>query len=206
MEVNMEPVIVEADEEEKKRRQEEAHTSKWWYARRSPMFLDSILRIGDHALELVSPYIKNGYLVADLGCGWGYYAFALADLVGPEGKIYAVDLGKNVIQSIQKKIDRSGHRNIEARVSSASELGFIKDRSIDFVFANGLLCAMKYDRLLAVNEIKRILKLSGMAYITGGGPPLGYGDRFEWENIIKGFVVERGGSYKECWALVSLVQ
>ncbi|MCL4559316.1 MAG: class I SAM-dependent methyltransferase [Chloroflexi bacterium] len=202
----MDVEAVEPGEEETVRRQEEARTSHWWFSKRGPKFLSPIFRLMDPALQRVKPYIKKGQVVVDLGCGWGYDAFELSDLVGPEGKVYAVDLGKNAIQSIQKKIDRSGRRNIEACASSASELGFIKDRSIDFVFANGLLCAMKYYRPLAVDEIKRILKLSGKAYLTGGGPPFGYLDQAEWENIMQGFNVERGGSYKENWAVVSLTQ
>ncbi len=198
--------IVDLEQDEKIMKQEEGRTTHWWFSRRWPKFLAPILQLIDPSLQRVSPHIKRGQVVVDLGCGWGRFAFALADLVGPEGKVYAVDLGKNAIQSIQKKIDRRHCRNIETHNSSASELGFIMDRSIDFVFANGLLCAMKYYRPLVVNEIKRILKLSGKAYLTGGGPPWGYVDQVEWDNMLKGFKVEQGGSFKESWALVSLIE
>jgi ubiquinone/menaquinone biosynthesis C-methylase UbiE len=42
-------------------------------------------------------YVKRGQVVADLGCGSGYYALALAGCVGPEGRVYAVDLNKRAI-------------------------------------------------------------------------------------------------------------
>ena len=66
---------------------------------------------------------------------------------------------------------------------------------------------MAYDRQLSVNEIKRILKAKGQAYLSlGAGPPLGFVDQAEWEKILKEFRVEQGGSYKEKWAVVSVKQ
>jgi len=36
-------------------------------------------------------------VVADLGCGPGYYTLPLAESVGPEGRVYAVDMNEGVI-------------------------------------------------------------------------------------------------------------
>ena len=64
---------------------------------------------------------------------------------------------------------------------------------------------MATDRQLSVKEMKRILKPDGQIYMSlGAGPPFGYVDKAEWEQILKGFVVQRGGSYREKWAAVSL--
>ncbi len=64
---------------------------------------------------------------------------------------------------------------------------------------------MATDRQLSVTEMKRILKSNGQIYMSlGAGPPFGYVDKTEWEKILQGFTVQRGGSYKEKWALVSL--
>jgi len=89
--------------------------------------------------RLVEPYVKKGQVVADLGCGPGYYTLVLAKNVGPEGKIYAVDLDKKCIQALEKKAAKAGYHNIEAHASSAADLSFIKDKSVDFILANGLL-------------------------------------------------------------------
>ena len=90
--------------------------------------------------KLIGPnVIKNGQVVADFGSASGYFTFALADSVGPEGKVYAVDMNKKMIRALEKKIEKGGYDNIEAYASSAADLSFIKDRSVDFVFASGLL-------------------------------------------------------------------
>ncbi len=97
-----------------------------------------IARIFDPPEKLIKPFVKKGQVVVDLGCATGYYALALADSVGPEGKVYAVDKNKKSIRALEKKVDKGGYRNIEPHASSAADLSFIKDKSVDFVFANTL--------------------------------------------------------------------
>ena len=116
-----------------------SQASGWLFLRRPPAILDPIRRLYEPPQRLIGPYVKNGQAVADLGCGSGYYTLPLAELVGPEGKVYAVDLGKTSIRTLDKRAKKGGYHNIEAHASSASDLSFIKDRSVDFVFANGLL-------------------------------------------------------------------
>ena len=66
---------------------------------------------------------------------------------------------------------------------------------------------MADNRQLSVNEMKRILKTTGQAFLSlGAGPPFGFVDQTEWETILEGFRVEQGGSYKEKWAVVSVKQ
>jgi ubiquinone/menaquinone biosynthesis C-methylase UbiE len=98
-----------------------------------------IVRKFDPPEKLVEPFVKKGQVVADLGCATGYYAIAMADSVGPEGKVYAVDKNKKSIRVLEKKIEKDDYRNIEAHASSAADLSFIKDRTVDFVFAITLL-------------------------------------------------------------------
>ncbi len=187
------------------REREEARTAHWLFSRRGPRFLQVLFHLGDQSIQRISPFIQKGQVVADLGCGWGQDAVRLAGLVGPTGKVYAVDLGKNAIQSIKKEVEKNGLHNIYAHVASAACLDFIQDASIDFVFTNGLLCSMAVDRSLAVSEIKRILKPNGMAYLSLGMPaPFGYVNQAEWEQIVGGFTLMKGGSYKELWALVKV--
>ena len=64
---------------------------------------------------------------------------------------------------------------------------------------------MSENRQLSVNEMKRILKSKGKAFLSlGAGPPLGLVDKPEWEQILAQFTVEQGGSFKGKWAVVSL--
>jgi hypothetical protein len=66
---------------------------------------------------------------------------------------------------------------------------------------------MPYDRQLSVSEMKRVLKPTGLAYLSlGAHPPIGFLDQEEWKEMIKGFRVEKWGNFKDYRALVSLKQ
>ena len=101
--------------------------------------MEPISKLVEPPQRLIEPYVKKGQIVADLGCGRGYYSLALAELVGRDGKVYAVDLDKENIRTLKKRADKAGYHNIEAHAATAANLGFIKDKSVDFILANGLL-------------------------------------------------------------------
>jgi ubiquinone/menaquinone biosynthesis C-methylase UbiE len=143
-------------------------------------------------------YVKKGQVVADLGCGPGFYTLALADCAGSEGKVYAVDTDEKVIQALEKKLEKGSYNNIETHASSASDLNFIKDGSVDFVLAPQQLES-------AVREMKRILKPKGQAYLSAAKGWGSYMNEEKWNKILEGFRVERSGDpmIGDRWALVS---
>ena len=166
--------------------------------------LNPISRLFENRQSSIEPYVRKGQVVADLGCNTGHYTFALAECVGPEGRVYAVDLKEDYVRALEKRVDELGYRNIEFHACSASDLSFIRDELVDFVLANGLLCNMAEQRQPAVKEINRILKPTGKAYLSlGSPPPLGFVDRAEWEKILERFIVERRGGVLQKWAVVS---
>ena len=88
-------------------------------------------------------------------------------------------------------------------------MSFIKDGSVDFVLANGLLCSMapQYHEL-TVNEIKRVLKPKGRAYLSSARGFYSYMNKAEWDKILVGFKVEQRGDgfswIADRWAMVSI--
>jgi SAM-dependent methyltransferase len=176
--------------------------------KRFPLFgLDNPLRrlFGDP--RKYCSYVKQDQTVADLGCGPGFYTFALAESVGPKGRVYAVDSDEQAIRAVERKVGKRKYHNIEAHASSAADLSFIEDNSVDFVVADGLLCSMApQDHESAVSEMKRILKPAGKAFLQVAKGFLSYVDKAEWEGILGGFTVERRSSeslLEDRWALVS---
>lgn len=90
--------------------------------------------------------------------------------------------------------------------STAADIAFIADESVNFVYANGLLCSMAFERQLTLSEIRRIIKPTGKIYLSlGATPPMGYVDEEEWNATIEQFNLIQGGSYKQRWALVSVI-
>src|ERR1051325_543982 len=56
--------------------------------------------------------VKEGDVVADLGAGTGYHAVRLSKLVGAKGKVYAVDIQKEMIALMQKRFEREKIANV----------------------------------------------------------------------------------------------
>jgi arsenite methyltransferase len=65
--------------------------------------------------------LKPGSVVADAGCGKGYFTFHLADRVGPQGKVYAVDVKKDIIAYLRREAEAKKLSQIEAVVSTADD-------------------------------------------------------------------------------------
>ena len=181
-----------------------------------PIIMDNGLRrLFFPPMNLVSKYVLAGQVVADLGSGPGYFTLPIAKVVSGasgtrnEGRVYAVDFDAKSIEKLKKKAVKHGYAEIiEARVSSASNVDFIPSDSVDFVFANGLLCCMT-DHLGAVGEINRILKSDGTAYLSIS-KNLRRSDprtvvKEEWKRLLsKNFkVLKEGEEFFNRWALVS---
>src|SRR5487761_541885 len=52
---------------------------------------------------LVALGLKKGMVVADLGCGYGTFVIAAAQIVGKKGKVYALDIDTRMLHAVTKK-------------------------------------------------------------------------------------------------------
>ena len=57
--------------------------------------------------------LKDGDVVADVGCGSGWFSRRMAKTVGPRGKIYAVDIQPEMLDLVRKAAQTDGLTNIE---------------------------------------------------------------------------------------------
>ena len=58
------------------------------------------------SLMLESLDIKKGEVIADVGCGSGYFTYKFANLVGSEGKVYATEINKDALSYVEDIRDR----------------------------------------------------------------------------------------------------
>jgi ubiquinone/menaquinone biosynthesis C-methylase UbiE len=57
--------------------------------------------------------LKPGMVVADVGAGSGYFSFSMAEKVGPKGKVLAVDIQKEMLTIIRKRMKAKKVTNVE---------------------------------------------------------------------------------------------
>ncbi len=58
-------------------------------------------------------HLHAGSSVADIGAGPGYFTFRMADRVGAEGKVYAVDLDRSTLRDLKQKTADAGLKQVE---------------------------------------------------------------------------------------------
>jgi len=103
--------------------------------------------------------ILPGFQVADLGAGSGSYTIAAAKLVGEDGRVYAVDIQKELLSGIKNEAERRHLFNVEVIWGDVEKPGgtLLADSSIDIVIASNILFQTE-NKNSFLNEIKRILK------------------------------------------------
>jgi len=119
--------------------------------------------------------LEKGDHVADFGAGHGYFTIPMARAVGGNGKIYAIDIQKSVLDIIRAKAKVEHLLNIEPIWADLDELGGsrLKDKFIDLVVvANILFQAEKKDALM--REAYRVLREKGKMAVV------------EWEALTAG--------------------
>ncbi|HEX7085824.1 MAG TPA: class I SAM-dependent methyltransferase [Vicinamibacterales bacterium] len=58
--------------------------------------------------------IKAGEVIADIGAGSGYFTVRLAHHVGPEGRVYAVDVSPDMLRHLNRRVRDLGLRNVSS--------------------------------------------------------------------------------------------
>lgn len=56
--------------------------------------------------------LRPGQVACDVGAGPGYFALRLARAVGPQGRVFAVDVEPKILDALRERIAESGLRNV----------------------------------------------------------------------------------------------
>jgi SAM-dependent methyltransferase len=111
--------------------------------------VENVVRRGD---------LKPGQRVLDLGTGTGAVAAMAARLVGPAGKVTAVDISPDMLTLARRRLVESG-ADVDFRKGRAEQLP-VDDRAVDVLLAS-LSLMYAIDRAAAAREMKRVLRPGG---------------------------------------------
>ncbi len=106
--------------------------------------------------------VTNGMSVADFGSGAGYFTVQLASIVGRAGKVYAIDVRKDLLEVLEGYIKPNGMFQVttvccDLETEKGSE---IEDSSLDFVLCANILNQVDNPEII-ITEASRILKKNG---------------------------------------------
>jgi ubiquinone/menaquinone biosynthesis C-methylase UbiE len=146
--------------------------------------------------------LKPGMKVADIGAGTGLFTLPFANAVGPEGKVYAVEIAKNFLRHIRARAEKANVETVLCTVRSVElpegsiDLAFICDVYHHFEFPQASLAslhrALKPGGEIVLIDFKRIPGESSdfvMGHVRAGQ------EVFESEVMAAGF--EKVGEVKD---------
>lgn len=87
-------------------------------------------------LALLAP--RRGERIADVGCGQGTWSVVLAKAVGPQGRVFAIDIDPDAVAAARALAQREQVKNMEVRLSLPDDPG-LEPESVDAIFLNDVI-------------------------------------------------------------------
>jgi ubiquinone/menaquinone biosynthesis C-methylase UbiE len=132
--------------------------------------------------------IAEGDIVADLGAASGWFTIRLARRVGPNGRVYAEDIQREMVEVIKRRLPRENVKNVE------TSLGTADDPKLPIGQLDAVLMVYAYHEMerpvLLLRNAARALKPDGRLGIVeftkdGGGPGPPMDERVDPERVIR---------------------
>jgi ubiquinone/menaquinone biosynthesis C-methylase UbiE len=132
--------------------------------------------------------IGDGSRVGDIGAGGGWFTIRLARRVGPNGLVYAEDIQRQMIEAIERRVQREGLLNVRTVLGTASDPR-LPPGELDAVLIVDAYHEVE-DPITLLRNLARSLKPNGRIGIVdfkqeGGGPGPPIEERVDPETIIK---------------------
>jgi SAM-dependent methyltransferase len=132
--------------------------------------------------------IGDGSVVADLGAGGGWFTVRLAKRVGPNGLVYAEDIQPQMIEAIQRRVQREGLMNVRP-VLGAADHPALPQGQLDAALMVDTLHEVVDARPL-LSQVRFALKAGGRLGIVeyrtdGGGPGPSPDERMPSQQVIR---------------------
>jgi ubiquinone/menaquinone biosynthesis C-methylase UbiE len=118
--------------------------------------------------------VNRGDSVLDIGCGTGRNFPHLREVVGPEGRIYGVDISPGMLSKARAERDRNGWTNIELVQCDAAE--YAAPELLDGVLFSLSYNTMPHHRAVLRNVWEQ-LRPGGRLVIMDAKVPPGWGGR-----------------------------
>lgn len=154
-----------------------AHVCPWW----GGYFIDNRLRRWIHnPRRILAPYVQPGMTTLDFGCGMGLFAIAMAELVGDQGRVFAVDLQQRMLDVLARRAQRAGvSQLIRLHYCKPHEIGLHQE--IDFALAFYSLHEVPDQRRL-LSEIRSLLQPDGSLLVV---EPIGHVTAADFDRMLQ---------------------
>jgi len=130
--------------------------------------------------------IADGSKVADLGAGGGWFTIRLARRVGPNGRVFAEDIQRSMIDAIQRRVARENLGNVITILGTVTDPGL--PAGLDAVLIVDAYHEIEQPVTLLRNEAKTLKPTGSIGIVNftkdGGGPGPSMEERVDPEQVI----------------------
>ena len=129
------------------------------------MFESEGREVYDRRRDIVAALgLKRGMRVADVGAGTGLFVRLLSPAVGPQGRVYAVDIAPEFVRNIERLARQENLANVEAILGGEREAK-LAPGSVDLVFTSDTYHHFEYPQDM-LTSIHRALTPGGSLVVV----------------------------------------
>jgi ubiquinone/menaquinone biosynthesis C-methylase UbiE len=140
---------------------EPTFTCPWWLL---PAFDNPLRKLIQDPIKMLSPFVRAGDIVLDVGCGMGYFSLGLAKLVSEKGRVIAADLQPEMLAGLSKRAKRAElESRIQLHVCEPDKIGV--SESVDFALAFWMVHEVR-QRQEFLQELYSLVKPGGKFLIV----------------------------------------
>ena len=117
-------------------------------------------RLSDPALIIQGAGVQAGQHVLEVGCGRGFFTIPLAEKLGREGYLHALDVTQEAVDYVARKLEAAGLSNARVFRANALDSG-LPGGALDLVLLFGVIPSPTLPLGQLLPEIHRVLKHDG---------------------------------------------
>ncbi len=111
--------------------------------------------------------LREGDIVADFGCGSGFYTIVASDRVGDTGMVYAIDIHSDIFDRVRSTLKEHRRTNVTCIISDVERVNgsTLADGKVTMVIIANMLFQAQ-DKRAVLGEAFRILKKGGQLLVV----------------------------------------
>jgi ubiquinone/menaquinone biosynthesis C-methylase UbiE len=136
----------------------------WWLGY---FLVNPVRRLRQDPAAILKPFVSEGMLVLEPGCGMGFFTLELARLAGPRGRVVAVDIQGKMLAGLRRRAVKAGLADrIDARLATPGSflLDDLAGRA-DFALAFAVVHELP-DQDSFFSEMHRALRAGGKILVA----------------------------------------
>jgi len=135
---------------------EKVFVAKWYHLLVYP---DWFRRLHQRPRRFLGELVRPGMTAVDIGCGLGFYTIEMAQMVGENGRVIAVDFQPRMLRITERKVKKAGVSG-RVQIIQCTQNDLMVAEQVDFALSMWVAHEVS-DRERFFGQIRRMLRPEG---------------------------------------------